>query len=249
LTPSDASRSATGSQRLVLLISTVLFINYVDRGNLATAAPLIQDQLHLSATQLGTLLSAFFYSYVVMMTPVGWLAERFGAHRVLAVGVAIWSAATFLTGFAGGFVSLLLLRLMLGVGESTGFPCSSKLVPGTISTSMVLASTSYTFPLLALLASALMAGFFYAHSFSVMPGLAASDPLAPAHALGGIKAVIRTTVFAFGFFGALAFPVGAALLARRRPVAVLALASALVRRDGLDLVVGASLCAKPPSER
>ena len=112
----------------MLLISTVLFINYVDRGNLATAAPLIQDQLHLSATQLGTLLSAFFYSYVVMMTPVGWLAERFGAHRVLAVGVAIWSAATFLTGFAGGFVSLLLLRLMLGVGESTGFPCSSKLV-------------------------------------------------------------------------------------------------------------------------
>ena len=112
----------------MLLLSAALFINYVDRGNLSTAAPLIQDELHLSATQLGFLLSAFYYSYVLAMAPVGWLAERFGAHRVLGAGVAIWAVSTFLTGFAGGFVSLLLLRLMLGLGESAGFPCSSKLV-------------------------------------------------------------------------------------------------------------------------
>ena len=62
------------------------------------------------------------------MTPAGWLAERYGAHRILGAGVAIWAVATFLTGFAGGFVSLLLLRLMLGFGESAAFPCSSKLV-------------------------------------------------------------------------------------------------------------------------
>jgi len=112
----------------VLLLSTVLLINYVDRGNLSTAAPLIQHELHLSNMQLGFLLSAFFYTYVVAMTPVGWLGERYGAHRILGAGVAIWAVATLLTGFAGGFVSLLLLRLMLGVGESAGFPCSSKLV-------------------------------------------------------------------------------------------------------------------------
>src|ERR1700733_12713993 len=111
----DAARAATGSRRLVLLISAALFINYVDRGNLATAAPLFQDQLHLSATQLGTLLSAFYYSYVLAMVPVGWLAERLGAHRVLGAGVALWAASTLLTGFAGGFVSLLLLRLLLGL--------------------------------------------------------------------------------------------------------------------------------------
>ncbi len=124
----DASRAARGSQRLVLLICAALFINYVDRGNLATAAPLIQDELHLSATELGTLLSAFYYSYVLMLAPVGWLGERFGAHKVLAIGVAIWSVATLLTGFAGSFVALLLLRLLLGVGESASFPCSAKLV-------------------------------------------------------------------------------------------------------------------------
>src|SRR6202035_801019 len=128
----DASRAASGSQRLVLLISAALFINYVDRGNLATAAPLIQEQLHLSATERGTLLSAFYYSYVLMLAPVGWLAERFGAHKVLAIGVAIWSVATLLTGFASSFVALLLLRLMLGVGESASFPCSAKLVAAAV---------------------------------------------------------------------------------------------------------------------
>jgi MFS family permease len=80
----------------VLLLSAALFINYVDRGNLATAAPLIQDQMHLSATQLGLLLSAFYYSYVLAMVPAGWLAERLGAHRVLGVGVALWAVSTFL---------------------------------------------------------------------------------------------------------------------------------------------------------
>lgn len=123
----EAAR-APGSQRLVLLICAVLFINYVDRGNLATAAPLIQDELHLTATQLGTLLSAFFYTYVLLMVPVAWLGERFGAHRVLAAGVAIWSVATLLTGFANSFTTLLLLRLMLGIGESAAFPCASRLV-------------------------------------------------------------------------------------------------------------------------
>lgn len=124
----DPLRAPTASTRLVLLLSVALLINYVDRGNLSTAAPLIRNELHLSNTQLGFLLSAFYYTYVVAMAPVGWLGERYGAHRILAAGVAIWAVATLLTGFAGGFVSLLLLRLLLGVGESAGFPCSSKLV-------------------------------------------------------------------------------------------------------------------------
>ena len=117
----------TGPARLVFLVSATLLINYIDRGNLATAVPLIHGELGLSATQLGVLLSAFYYSYVVAMVPAGWLGERYGAHRVLAAGIAIWSLATLLTGFATGFWSLLLLRLLLGVGESAGFPCASQL--------------------------------------------------------------------------------------------------------------------------
>ena len=116
------------ASRLVLLVTAAVFINYIDRGNLATAAPLMQDQLHLSASQLGVLLSAFYYGYVPCMPAMGWLAERYGAKRVLAAGVTIWSIATLTTGFAGSFATLLALRILLGVGESVGFPCASKVL-------------------------------------------------------------------------------------------------------------------------
>ena len=109
-------------------MTAAVFINYIDRGNLATAAPMIQDELHLSASQLGVLLSAFYYGYVVCMPAMGWLAERYGAKRVLAAGITIWSVATLTTGFAGSFVTLLVLRVLLGIGESVAFPCASKVL-------------------------------------------------------------------------------------------------------------------------
>jgi MFS family permease len=120
-------RSAVAS-RLVLLLAIGLFINYVDRGNLATASPLIKDELHLSNFQFGLLTSAFFWTYTPAQLLSGWLAEKYGPFRVLAVGFALWSTATVLTGFAGGIASLIVLRIFLGLGESAGFPCSSKLL-------------------------------------------------------------------------------------------------------------------------
>jgi MFS family permease len=118
----------TSPTRLVLLLSVGVFINYVDRGNLATAAPLIQGELHLSASQLGVLLSAFYYGYVLAMAPVGWFAEKYGAKRVLATGAIVWSIATLFTGVVSTFAGLLLLRLLMGGGESVAFPCASKLL-------------------------------------------------------------------------------------------------------------------------
>lgn len=120
------------STRLVLLVTAAVFINYIDRGNLATAAPLIQEELLLSASQLGFLLSAFYYGYIACMPPVGWLAERYGALRVLAVGLTVWSIATLATGFAEGFAALLVLRVLLGMGESVVFPCASKVLATSV---------------------------------------------------------------------------------------------------------------------
>ncbi|MDE2306115.1 MAG: MFS transporter [Gammaproteobacteria bacterium] len=114
------------------MVTLAVLINYVDRGNLATAAPLIQDQLHLSAGELGVLLSAFYYGYVPCMPATGWLAETFGAKAVLAGGVALWSLATLGTGFVGGFAGLLAFRILLGVGESVAFPCASKLLANAV---------------------------------------------------------------------------------------------------------------------
>jgi MFS family permease len=122
----------SSAARIVLLVTVSVFINYIDRGNLSTAAPLMRDDLHLSASQLGLLFSAFYFSYVPFMPATGWLADRFGAKFVLGAGVAIWSIATLSTGFATGFIGLLGLRLLLGLGESCAFPCASKILADAV---------------------------------------------------------------------------------------------------------------------
>lgn len=119
-------------ERPVLLVTLAVFINYIDRGNLATAAPLIQDQLGLSATQLGLLGSAFYYAYVPLMPAAGWLAEHLGPKRILSAGMVVWSLATACSGLAGGFAALLMLRLVLGVGESVAFPSATKIVSASV---------------------------------------------------------------------------------------------------------------------
>ena len=110
------------SDRIVLVLGLAVLLNYVDRANLATAAPLLQDELSLSATQIGVLLSSFFWVYAPAQLLAGWLVHRFDIRIVLAVGLSVWGLATVMTGLAAGFVSILLLRLILGFGESAMFP-------------------------------------------------------------------------------------------------------------------------------
>ena len=117
---------------VVALLAAVLFINYVDRGAVPTAIPLIQHDLRLDNEQVGRLLSAFFMVYAFIQIPVGWLAERYGAHRVLAGGLVVWSAATMLMGVTSSFTMLFCLRMLLGLGESAGFPAVSKLMAAVV---------------------------------------------------------------------------------------------------------------------
>ncbi|HEY1984981.1 MAG TPA: MFS transporter [Terracidiphilus sp.] len=111
---------------LTLLVIAVL-INYVDRGNLALAAPLLKVEWHLSASQLGILFSSFFWSYMLLQFVVGWLVDRFSVTLVMALGFLVWSLSTAATGLVTGFITLLIMRLLLGVGESVMFPASSKI--------------------------------------------------------------------------------------------------------------------------
>lgn len=124
----DVAPRARLSSAVVPLLALAVFINYVDRGNLATAGPLIKDELHLSASAFGLIVSAFFWTYVPGQLLAGWMAERFNAYRTLAAGLALWSLATAATGLVSGFGMLLALRLVLGLGETAVFPCSSKLI-------------------------------------------------------------------------------------------------------------------------
>jgi MFS transporter, ACS family, D-galactonate transporter len=109
--------------RLLALLTVSVVVNYIDRGNLSTAAPLLKDELGLTTSQLGILLSSFFWAYAGFMVLAGWLADRLDVNWVLAVGFFTWCAATVGTGFAHGFAALLIARLALGMGESVSWPC------------------------------------------------------------------------------------------------------------------------------
>ena len=113
---------------LILLLGAAVFLNYVDRGAVGIAAPLMKSDLNLSATQFGLIVSAFFWVYAPVQLLVGWLVDRFSVYRLMAGGVLLWALATLAMGFVGGFTSLLVLRVMLGVGETIAFPGGSKII-------------------------------------------------------------------------------------------------------------------------
>jgi len=71
---------------MIALLVIAVLINYVDRGNLALAAPLLSREWGMSASQLGILLSAFFWTYVLLQVPMGWLVDRFSASSLLSAG-------------------------------------------------------------------------------------------------------------------------------------------------------------------
>lgn len=112
----------------VSLLALALFINFLDRGSLATAGPLLTREMDLSNTSFGILIAGFFITYVPCQILAGWLAHRFDTAMVLGVGVTLWALATILSGLAGSFAMLFVLRLFLGLGESVAIPCASKMV-------------------------------------------------------------------------------------------------------------------------
>jgi MFS transporter, ACS family, D-galactonate transporter len=114
--------------RVIVLLGLSLFINYLDRGSLSVAAPLLKDELHLSASKLGILLSSFFWTYTGFQLLSGWLVDRFEVGWLMAGGFFLWSMATTVTGVLHGFALLLAARLLLGIGESVAFPACSKIL-------------------------------------------------------------------------------------------------------------------------
>jgi len=127
----SASIHQLPSRSLSLVLSLLVvsvFINYVDRGNLSIASPLLKNELGISASQLGILFSSFFWTYTALLFVCGWFVDRFDVNRVLAVGFLVWSLATAATGMVRGFTMLLIMRLILGMGESVAFPCYSKIL-------------------------------------------------------------------------------------------------------------------------
>ena len=117
---------------LIVLIAASVLLNYVDRGAIGVAGPLMKDELALSATGFGIAVSAFFWIYAPMCVLAGWLCDRVCVYRMFALGVAVWALSTTLTGLVGGLTMLIILRLTLGLGESIAFPGSSKIIAAQV---------------------------------------------------------------------------------------------------------------------
>lgn len=111
-------------RNIVLLLLTIVgVITFLDRINITMAGTQIMDDLNLSIEQWGWVLSAFIASYGLLQIPLGAWGDKKGQRKVLAVIVLWWSVFTGLTGIAGGFVSLLLIRFAFGIGEAGAYPC------------------------------------------------------------------------------------------------------------------------------
>jgi MFS family permease len=123
MTIHDKVASATTSiphRRYIISIGLLflMMLAYMDRVNFSVAGPLILREFGLSSGQFGLLSSAFNWTYLVMLVPIGILSDRIGPRIALPVFIVIWSVAAGATGFATGFTFLLLVRMLLGIGES-----------------------------------------------------------------------------------------------------------------------------------
>src|SRR5437764_2240162 len=129
-TPSISVRRqpSRAMRRVLVLLALSAFINFVDRGNLSAAAPLLKTELALSDPGLGILLAAFFWSYALFQIASGWLVDHLDVKWMLAAGFFIWSVATAATGLVGSFALLLAARLVLGAGASVVYPAYSKIL-------------------------------------------------------------------------------------------------------------------------
>jgi len=122
---------------VVALVAFVTGLTYVDRLNLGIVAKNFQDEFHFTPQTMGWILSAFSLGYAWFHVPGGWLADRFGARRVLAGAIIWFSLFTALTtiapklpflNLAGAAWAFAIVRFLMGVGESAAFPVGNKMM-------------------------------------------------------------------------------------------------------------------------
>jgi predicted MFS family arabinose efflux permease len=115
--PKDSFATRPGATLGVLTGLNAL--NYLDRFLVSPLLPLIIAGLSLSDRQAGSLQSAFILVYALVCPVAGWLGDRMSRLHIAALGVALWSIATFASGLASTFGWLILARAMVGIGEAT----------------------------------------------------------------------------------------------------------------------------------
>ncbi|WP_269511288.1 MFS transporter [Burkholderia sp. IMCC1007] len=126
--PSAPPRIRRGQRIALALLMASGIVNYLDRGTLAVASSAIRNDLGLSLSQMGLLLSAFSWSYALCQFPVGGLVDRIGPRRLLGIGLIVWSVAQAAGGIVGTFGWFIVARIALGIGEAPQFPSAARAV-------------------------------------------------------------------------------------------------------------------------
>lgn len=113
---------------IALFLFSLTAINYIDRLALSMAAKPIAQEFGLSPVAMGYLFSSYLWAYVLISIPMGLLVDRFGAKRAAAVGIAVWSMATAVTGLGVNYVMLMTSRFVMGGGEAVTNPCGARII-------------------------------------------------------------------------------------------------------------------------
>ncbi|MGP0093835.1 MAG: MFS transporter [Xanthobacteraceae bacterium] len=111
---------------ILVLISLMYLITYLDRVNISTAAPVISKEFGFDKITMGMIFSAFVWAYAMFQVPGGWVGDRFGARHVLTVIVGYWSIMTAATAAASGAISFVVIRFLFGIGEAGAFPGATR---------------------------------------------------------------------------------------------------------------------------
>ncbi|HEV2492395.1 MAG TPA: MFS transporter [Terriglobia bacterium] len=122
------SRFSPYQIRVLTVLTLINFVNWIDRQIIYPLFPLLKDEFHVSYTQLGWLVAAFSLVHAVGSFGLGYLADRTSRKRVISFGILFWSGATFASGLAGSFRSLLTARAMVGVGEAAYVPSANAII-------------------------------------------------------------------------------------------------------------------------
>jgi ACS family glucarate transporter-like MFS transporter len=124
--PTSVATERPGISKRRVFIYAILFamtaINYTDRVNLSVAGGVISHEFGLSPAELGWLLSAHLWPYVICLVPAGMFVDRVGYRLVGWLAVGFWSLCTVVTGFVKGPVPFYTMRIGLGAGEAATFP-------------------------------------------------------------------------------------------------------------------------------
>jgi sugar phosphate permease len=124
--PATTARPSHTRHVVLALIVAAYMITYMDRVNIASAVPVIQKDMGFSMITIGWIFASFRWGYAFFQIPGGWLGDRIGGRRALALVVVWWSVFTSLTAFSWNATSMGVFRFFFGVGEAGAFPIATR---------------------------------------------------------------------------------------------------------------------------